>query len=176
MHSAVLLPAGFRSLRPPFFWAGETATPPGCLCPGKAALGGAALGAGLGRTRVGGDASTLLCDGVLLVGGAGIWVTPPDGGVPGVGADAGAPVAGAVLGAGAVAAGAEGAAGAGALLVCAATALAAPKLAAIVKPNRIATARSCPDEATRALAHRSRDRNRSPGNAFSVQLNSGDAR
>ena len=53
---------------------------------------------------------------LLLVGGAGICVTPPGDGVPGVGANAGAPVAGPVPGAGAGAVGA-GAAGAGAMLV-----------------------------------------------------------
>ena len=167
-------------MRPPFFWAGETATPPGCLCPGEAALGDAVLGAGLGRTRVGGDVSTLLCDGVLVVGGAGVCVTPPDGGVPGAGTDAGAPVAGEALGAGAGATdGAEGAAGAGALLVCAATALAAAKLAAIVKPNKVRM-RPLAFALTRVNASLGRtvpgNRNRSPDNAFSVHLNPGDAR
>jgi len=68
---------------------------------------------------------------VLLIDGDGICVTPPGEGVPGVGARAGAPVAGA-LGA---AEGAAGAAAGGALDVCAATALAAANVPATVVTN-----------------------------------------
>jgi hypothetical protein len=56
MHSSVSLPTGFRSLAPPFCCDGarRAVAPLGGICAGDAALGGAALGAGLGRTRVGG--------------------------------------------------------------------------------------------------------------------------
>jgi hypothetical protein len=121
----------------------------------------------------------LVCDGVLLMGGAGICVTPPGAGVPGVGANAGAPVAGAVLGAAAGAVGA-GAAGAGALLVWAAAAPAAAKLAAHVKTNtlrmRLSLLRSrgqrelCRTVPLPPEAHR----NRPSDVAFSVQHNPGD--
>ena len=71
----------------------------------------------------------MLCDGALLIGGVGVCVTTPGDGVPGVGAKAGAPVAGDVLGAGAAAG--------GALVVWAAAPLAAIKVAATVATSPI---------------------------------------
>ena len=73
----------------------------------------------------------MLCDGVLLIDGDGICVTPPGDGVPGVGARDGAPVAGAL----GVAEGAAREAAGGALVVCAATAVAASNVPATVVTN-----------------------------------------